>query len=197
MADVETKAVETTGTTETEGKATETETKAKETETKKPTYEELENLLKEQTNAYTKLKASFDRASSDLSAVKKDLKARKSAEELAEETQKEKDQKLAIYEGIERYQNLYPDMDSETAKKIVKMDIEGDKDGVAETMREFIEALVKKKSQDALYGRGRVNAGTGTSKPITKDQFDAMSLKERSELYTTNRDEYERLKNLK
>lgn len=197
MADVETKAVETTGTTETESKATETETKAKETETKKPTYEELENLLKEQTNAYTKLKASFDRASSDLSAVKKDLKARKSAEELAEETQKEKDQKLAIYEGIERYQNLYPDMDSETAKKIVKMDIDGDKDGVAETMREFIEALVKKKSQDALYGRGRVNAGTGTSKPITKDQFDAMSLKERSELYTTNRDEYERLKNLK
>lgn len=171
------------------------ETKETVTENEKPSYEELEAMLADKNKEYSKLKTSFDKASSDISALKKDLKSRKTEEETAAELRAENDRKLAIYEKMESLQKHYKAMDSETARKIAELEADGDFDAVHEVMNEYVEALVKQKSTDALLNRQRVNAGSGSIQ-ITKEQFKGMSMEERSKLYNENKAEYERLKNL-
>lgn len=167
-----------------------------EVEETKPTYEELVAALEEKNKEYAKLKTSFDRASSDVASLKKDLKARKTEEENALEEKADKDRRLAIYEAMERYTSDYEDMDSATAKKLAELDADGDKAGVADVLKSYVDALVKKKSAEALLGRPRVNASTNGSNQITKEQFSTMSAEERSKLYTENKAEYDRLKSL-
>lgn len=182
-------------------KATETEVaevvEVETTEEAKPSYEELLKQLEEKDKAYAKLKSSFDKTSSDLATKKKELQKRMTDEEVDAEKRLANEKKLALYEAMERYTTHYPTMDTATARRLAELDADGDRDAAADVMNDFIEALVKQKSTEALLGRQRVNASANATSQITKEQFDKMNVAERSQLYKTNKSEYERLVNNK
>lgn len=156
----------------------------------------LEEQLKAMQAENARFKKAIDKLTSEASGLRKENKSLKSSEQLKEEEQAERNRKLAIYEKMENLQTVYQNMNAETARKIAELEADGDFNGVHEVMNEYVEALVKQKSTDALLNRQRVNAGSGNIQ-ITKEQFHAMSMEERSKLYNDNKAEYERLKNLK
>jgi len=141
-----------------------------------------------------KLKKATDKATSEASEYKRKLREKMSDEEINKQTQAENEKRLAIYEAMDRYSTLYPSMDSATAKKLAELDAEGDKVGTAEVMNQFIDALVKQRTADALLGRQKVNASTGAVNQMTKEQFEKLDLVEKTKLRRENLAEYDRLK---
>lgn len=140
----------------------------KETKENAPTLEEAMTLLAQERAKSAKLKNSFDKASSDLADVRKQLKARLTAEEQEQEAKKEAEEEhkkyvkgledeLATIRATQRYMGL--GMSTELAEETAKAEISGDIDAVTENMKKHQEALLKKKEAEWLQSRPPVNAG--------------------------------------
>ena len=156
----------------------ETETQTTETaENKTPTVEELIAKLAQKDADYVKLKNSFDTTSSELSAAKKQLKAKMSAEEQIEEEKRiadeakdariqELESKFRAMDYSKRYMGI--GADEKTAEAL--SDLTGeltDVDKFFSTLDKFIQSKTKVAGEDAvqkfLKDRPDVNAGSGTS----------------------------------
>lgn len=83
-------------------------------------------------------------------------------------------------------------MSEEMALKAAEAEIAGDMDELAVIQKQHTEAVIKEKQAEWLNSRPPVNAGQGNG-ALTKEQFDKMSLAEKSKLYRENQAEYERL----
>lgn len=83
-------------------------------------------------------------------------------------------------------------MSEEMAVKAAEAEISGDMDGLAMIQKQHTEAIIKAKEVEWLKSRPPINVGQGNS-VLTKEQFDKMSLAEKSKLYRENQAEYDRL----
>lgn len=191
--DEQTKATQTPE-TGADGGSTGTNTDAKDN---KPTIEDLmAELAKERANS-AKMKASFDKASSDVATLKKQLREKQTSDELEAEKELEQKEYIASLERRIKHseaQNRYiaMGMDEAMAKDTADAELDGDMDTVIANCNKNKESAIKKAEAEWLASRPQANSGSGTSQ-ITKEQFSKMSMAERSKLYNENREEYERL----
>ena len=145
----------------------------------------------------------FDKKASEAAKLEKDLKARMSEEEIRQkETAEELNRYKAEAEALKREKTIsenkakfislgYDDaLASETAEAMAN----GDMATVFKNHQIVIEN-VKKIAKGEAMANTTPPAGKATdgSKTITKEQFKAMSVAERTELYQTNRELYDEL----
>ena len=98
--------------------------------------------------------------------------------------------RLEINDLTENFMDLrYP---KDLARKAATAQVEGDTQALLEYQKQFLEAERKTWEADYLKGRPEIQlGGTGTS--YTKEQFDQMSLVEKTKLKRENEAEYNRL----
>ena len=145
----------------------------------------------------------FDKTASELAQTKKDLKARMSDEEKAKaESEALLKQYKEQAETLQREKNIATNkaqfisigydeaLAQETAEALEK----GDFATVFKNQQTVIENVKKVAAGEAMAKTpapaGKADEG---GKTITKDQFKAMNLAERTELYKTNRELYDEL----
>ena len=148
-------------------------------------------------------KDTFDKTASELAQAKKDLKARMSEEEIAKaEHEAEMKKYKDLAESLQREKNIadnkakfislgYDDsLASETAEALEK----GDFATVFKNQQTVIENVKKIAKGEAMASTtspvGKANEG---EKTITKEQFKAMDINARTELFKTNRELYDEL----
>ena len=148
-------------------------------------------------------KDTFDKTASELAQAKKDLKARMSEEELkAKEAEAELLKYKTEAETLRREKNIannkaqfiaigYDDaLATETAEALEK----GDFATVFKNQQTVIENVKKIAKGEAMANTtppaGKADEG---DKPITKEQFKAMNMAERTALYQSNRELFEEL----
>ena len=186
--------------------AEEGEPETKETEeTKEPDKEpekkedqpNVQDLLVE----ISKLKRKADTASSQAAEYKRKWKESMTEQEQVSlekaEAQAARDaefealkKELSLRDGTERYMDL--GMDKDLAKKAATAEVEGDRDTLNTILKQHQE-MQKKRIEEEFYKKmPEINAGAG-SKEVTKEQFENMSLTERTKLFRENKAEYERL----
>ncbi|MCD7724298.1 MAG: hypothetical protein LUI12_01875 [Clostridiales bacterium] len=197
MADVETKATETEI----------TETQAQETEQEQgnaPTVESLMAELAQQRAENAKLKNASDKASREASEYKKQLRAKQTAEEQADEAKREAEEQHNEYvRNLESFQKqamakdryLAQGMSADMATKAAEAEVNGDMDALATIQKQYTDSVVKEKELEWKKLRPEVQAGVG-SEAITKEQFASMGIAEKSKLYRENKAEYDRLMKL-
>ena len=163
--------LETTTTTETETPNTET------VENKTPTVEELLTKLAQKDADYAKLKNSFDTTSSELSAAKKQLKAKMTAEEQIEEEKriadeakdaeiKELKDKFRVMDYSKRYMGI--GMDEKTAESLSELTGDlPDVDKFFSALDKFVKAKIKTAGENAVQelikSNPDIKAGTGSA----------------------------------
>lgn len=148
-----------------------------------------------------RLKASNDKASSEAADYKKKWKAtldesQQSALAKEEEYKSMKDEleslrKANAVSGLEKsFLELgYP---PELATKSAIAQFEGDNKTLFEVQKQVMESIAKNVKAEMTKGMA-IPPISNSSVGITKEQFDAMSLAERSELYTKDKALYESL----
>lgn len=150
-----------------------------------------------------KYKKSFDKASSDLADVKKQLKAKMSDDEVkAKESADAFDELKAKYDEViarENFRNVtteYMELgySKELAEATAKADIEGDRATVLANRKSFLESIRNGAKSEFMRSIGRPENGDGT-KTITKEQFNKMGFEEAMKLKNENPDLYNELKN--
>lgn len=147
----------------------------------------------------------FDKTSSELAQAKKDLKARMSEEEIKKnETEallakyKEEAETLKKEKSISENKATLISIgyDDTLADETAKAMVEGDLATVLKNQQTLIESVKKIATGNAMAGVQNPNGKQGDgNKTITKEQFNAMSLAERQELFTKNKELYNELKN--
>lgn len=175
---------------------------AKEPENKEVSASELNDKLQETLVELAKVKKAQEKAASEAAEYKKKWKESLSVQEQANmekaEEQAKRDEefesmkkRLAINDLVSNYMDRgYP---KETAQKIAQARYEGDIDTERIIEKQMDEAKAKMLEERILASRPEINVGTGQGKGITKEQFDSMSLIEKSKLRRDNIDEYNRL----
>lgn len=197
----------TTVATETDGKEAKTANEAEQTETKM-SYEELQEALsKALAEAATekaereKTKVTLDKTLKELGEKTKVLRAKQTAEEQIAEEQKEA-QRLADEERESMRKELnhikavaaYKEIDEKTVETLIEAVSEADHSAIATIIANERKKAVKDAEAEWLKTRKAINAGTGDSeKQITKQQFDAMSMAEKTKIFRENKAEYDRL----
>ena len=151
-------------------------------------------------------KNALDKALKEKGEITKKLREKQTAEEVeAEERAKaeaervereaEKDKKIAQYEARAMFaeMGLVGD-DLETA---INAKIEGDEKTVYSVIVKYFEkkyeSALKDKESEWLGNRPQVNVGVGDGTTLTQEQFDAMSMSEKVELFNKDRNTYNRL----
>lgn len=183
----EVKEKETTGT---EGK----ETEGKEHETKVNYEEEYIRLMAENK----KLKATVDKSSSEAADYKKKWKATLDENQQKELAKEESDKALREELELLRRERDFGNAEKaflklgyaeELASKAAEAQLNGDFDSLMEIQKTHIEKI----SKDAIAKATKSMAIPPTDndgKTISKEQFDKMSLEERSNLYQKDKDLY-------
>ena len=155
-----------------------------------PTIEELAVQLKQAQAEILRSKNSMDKVMSENKALKDQLRQKMSAEEQVEQAKKEADeqqaayvksleQKLAKIDAQKRYMDM--GMDSALAEATAEAELKGERDAVTANIKKMTDALLKAKEAEWLRTRPSPQAGgEGT---VTKEQFDRMTLAQKSELY--------------
>lgn len=180
----------------------ETNTSGKETEASQqiPSIEELMTKLKQAQADMLRNKNAMDKVMSENKNLKDQLRQRMTADEQASEAKREAEEqqkqyvsnlesRLKMIEAVSRYTDM--GMDSELAKATAEADLNGDKDTVTANIRKWTESLVKAKEAEWLKTRPVPQTG-GTSE-LSKEQFDKMTLAQKSELYESDPETYHRL----
>ena len=163
--------LETTTTTKTETPNTET------VENKTPTVEELLTKLAQKDADYAKLKNSFDTASSELAATKKQLRTKMSAEEQIEEEKRISDEakdariqelesKFRTMDYSKRYMGI--GMDEKTAESLSELTGDlPDVDKFFSALDKFVKAKIKTAGENAVQelikSNPDIKAGTGST----------------------------------
>ena len=96
----------------------------------------------------------------------------------------------AINEASKRYIGMGMNVDLAIATATAETN--GDMDTVMKNIKENSEAQIKAAKAEWLKSRPDIISG-GTGKEITKEQFDRMTMVERTKLYREDPDTYERL----
>lgn len=171
----------------------------------KPTVEELLAQIAEKDAAYKKLKAANDATSKSEAELKRQLRARQTAEE-QEAEEKAEAQRLADEERENMRKELnhikavaaYKELDAGTIDTLIEAVSEADHTTINNIISNEIKKAVKKAEAEWKKSTGNVNAGTGdVATQISKQQFDGMSMADKTKLYRENKAEYDRLNSLK
>lgn len=172
----------------------ETKEETKEEE-KKPTIDELmvevAKLRRQADKNASEAKEWKDKYRSTLS--EKEVMDAEKAEAMAQRDAEFESMKktLQINELTENFMDLgYP---KELAKKAATSQVEGDTSALLAYQKQFQEQQRKKWEKDFLATRPEINVGSGSGTSYTKEQFDNMSLIERTKLKRENEAEYKRL----
>lgn len=194
-------------TIETEVKETETETTDNEknsSETKQPTPAELQAQIQKLMVENAKLKRSNDKNSSEAADFKRKWKESLSEVEQANLEKAEKEaERDAQFDEMKKALEIYKAKDefvmqgytADEAQRAAVAVSENDKDEIRKIQGQVLERKVKERTAEILKSRPDIRTGTSDAK-ITKEQFAAMSLTDRTKLKRENPDEYERLKSL-
>lgn len=171
-------------------------------EEEKKTEEDVNAQLQSALVELAKLKRAQEKAASEAAEYKKKWKESLSEQEKASmekaEEQARRDEefesmkkKLAINDLVSWYMDRgFP---KDIAQKIAEARYEGD-DDTERAIEKQMEAVKEKKLEAKLLAsRPEVNVGSGSGTSYTKEQFDGMSLIERTKLKRENEAEYKRL----
>ena len=183
---------------------TEPQQQGEQTTTASPDTQEKKNepSVQELMVELAKLKRAQEKAASEASEYKKKWKDSLSEQEKASmekaEAQAKRDEEfefmkkaLRINELTENFMDLGYSKDM--AKKAATAQAENDTEALLTIQKQFQEGQKKAWEAEFLKNRPEINAGTGNAPTITKEQFDNMSLIEKSKLKRENEAEYNRL----
>lgn len=174
---------------------------AEENTNKENVEETLEEKLAKLTADYGKLKKAFDKTASEAADFKKRYNATLSEKELAEQEQANAQKELqAKYDSLLRenslttYERNYIELgySAEQAKQAAVAQADGDMDSLFKIQKTAQDAMIKAKQAEWLKGRPQPNSG-GNDAPMKQEDFDKLSLAEKTKLFRTNKDEYNRL----
>lgn len=180
---------ETKETTVVESPATET----------KPTADELMAQVAQLTLERDKFKSANDKLSKSEAEMKRQLRAKLTAEEqqAAEqaEAQRVKDEQLeqliAENNRMKAFGAYKSIQDEKMVESLIDAVSDADHNAISNILEKYASAKVKEAQTEWQKSRPRVNMGGEGS--ITKEQFNAMSMAEKSKLYRENKAEYDRL----
>ena len=183
-----------------------TENQAAETETKEtPTVEELMAKLSEKdallsaANARAdKNKTELDKALKENGALKKEKRAsmteadrlaeeKAEADRIKDEKYKEMEQRLMRSEAEKAYKSI---SDENMVNGLIEAISDADHSAVAGIIDRLVAAKVKEAQAEWQKSRPRVNIGGGDG-GYTKEQFEKMTMAEKSKLYRENKAEYD------
>lgn len=188
-----------------ETKATTETTEVKGTEAEKgtqtPTVEELIQQLSEEKARADKNKLELDKALKENGTVKKALRAKQTAEEQeaeakaeAEKARQEELETLRKELNHNKAVNAYRSIsDDKMVESLIDAVSDADHNAIAKIMEKYATTKVKEAQAEWLKSRPPVNMGGNGA--LTKEQFENMSLQEKSKLYRENKAEYDRLRN--
>lgn len=178
----------------TENTATETETKAT------PTAEELTAQIAQLTAERDKYKNANDKLSKEAAEAKRKERARMTEDERKAEEKAEADRvrdeeletlkkELNHNKAVNAYRAI---SDESMVETLIDAISEADHSAVAGIIDRLVAAKVKEAQAEWQKSRPRVNIGGGDG-GYTKEQFEKMTMAERSKLYRENKAEYDRL----
>ena len=165
-----------------------------------PNIEELLTQLKQTQAEVLRKKNAMDKVMSENKNLKDQLRQRMSADEKVEEAKKEAEQRQKEYvAGLEsrlkkiEAERKYTEMGmaSNLAKATAEADINGDRDAVLANIKKWTDSLIKAKEAEWLRTRPAPQSGGDGS--VTKEQFNKMTLAQKSELYERDPETYHRL----
>lgn len=179
---------------------TETTTETIETDGK-PTVEELMEQLAQLTADRDKYKSANDKLSKSEAEMKRQLRAKQSAEEQeaaakaeAERLREEEFDLLRKELNHNKAVNAYKSVsDEKMVESLIEAVSEANHSAIASILERYATAKVKEAQAEWQKSRPRVNMGGEGG--LTREQFNAMSMAEKSKLYRENRAEYDRLNN--
>ena len=165
-----------------------------------PTLEELVVQLKQAQAENLRNKNSMDKVMSENNKLKEQLRQKMSAEEQTAQAEKEKaeaqqnyvkelEKKLAKIEATNRYISM--GMDASLADATADAELGGDQMTVTSNIKKMTDALLKAKEAEWL--KTRPAPQTGGDGSVTKEQFDKMTLMQKSELFERDPETYHRL----
>lgn len=181
--------------------APETQQEASQQETipdTKALNEQLQSALVE----IARLKRQVDKSSSEAAEFKKKYReslseTEKASQEKAEAEAKKQEEfesmkkALRINELTENFMDL--GYSKEMAKKAATAQAENDTSALLEIQKQFQEKQKRDWETEFLKNRPEIASGTGNAQTISKEDFDKMSLMEKTKLKRENPDEYNRL----
>lgn len=160
--------------------------------------EQLQSALVE----IARLKRAVDKSTGEASEYKKKWKESLSEQEQASmekaEAQAKRDEEfenmkktIRINELTENFMDL--GYSKEMAKKAATAQAENDTESLLTIQKQFQESQKKKWETEFLASRPELKTGVGETQTISKEQFDKMSLIEKTKLKRENEAEYNRL----
>ena len=166
-----------------------------------PTVEELMAQLAQANADRDRYKSANDKLSKSEAEMKRQLRAKQSEEERASaeqaEAQRIKDEELenlrSEYNRIKAVNAYKTVSDEKMVDNLIAAVSESNHSEIATIMEKYAAAKVKEAQAEWQKSRPRVNMGGEGG--LTKEQFDAMSMAEKSKLYRENKAEYDRLNN--
>ena len=171
------------------------------TEPTTPTVEELMEQINQLTADRDKYKSANDKLSKSEAEMKRQLRAKQTAEE-QEASAKAEEEKLRAEElellrkelNHNKAVNAYKSVkDDSIVERLIGAVSDADHNTIADILEKYASAKVKEAQAEWQKSRPRVNMGGEGG--ITKEQFNAMSMAEKSKLYRENKAEYDRLNN--
>ena len=204
MAEVNTKPVDQSTETTTQQSAENASNGAAESNTQQNemTMQEMQDKMQDLLNENAKLKRTNTKNSSEAAAWKKKYQDTLSAAELASQEKAEAEaQRAEEFEALKKdkaireISDLYMDRGypREMARQIAEAEYEGDRDTRFKLMDQFEAAQKKSWEQEWIKTRPQINTGSGDGATVTQEQFNAMSLRDRTNLLRTNPALYNRL----
>ena len=152
-----------------------------------PTVEELTAQLATERAESAKNKAALEKALKETGDLKKQLRAKLTAEEQASEAQKELEEQQKEYiSGLEKFQKqvlaekryVLQGMDADLAAKAAEAEIAGDMDELASIQKQHTDALLKSAKAEWMKSRPQANIGTGGTS-MSKEEI--MAIKDPSQ----------------
>ena len=195
----ETKNTENMNTEQTDVPESQAESKPEERQEEKPvTQADLQKLMTD----LAKAKRERDKASSEAAEFKR--KYRESLSEVEQANMEKAEREAAREEEfkalkreveINRLEKTYLAMGwtADEASRMATAEADGDMDAKLKVMTEAQERQKKDLEKNILASYGNVNVGASGSSTVTPEQFEKMSLAERSNLFRENKAEYDRL----
>lgn len=177
----------------------ETKADAKPAEAEKPiTQEDMQKLM----NELAKARRDRDKASSEAAEFKK--KYRDSLSEVEQANMEKAEREAAREEEfkalkreveVNRLEKTYLAMGwtADEASRMATAEADGDMDAKLKVMSEAQERQKKDLEKTILASYGNVNVGASNSSTVTPEQFEKMTIAERSTLFRENKAEYDRL----
>lgn len=205
MAEVNTNPVEQSTDTTTQQSAENTSNGGAEVDTQHnetTTMQEMQDRMQEVLNENAKLKRAVSKSNSEAKGWKDKYNATLSAAELASQEKAEQAARDAEeLESLKRYKAVNEltmaymkrGYSAELAGKIAEAEYSGDTDSRFKIMDQFAAAQKKSWEQEWIKSRPEINTGSGDGVTVTQDQFNAMSLQDRTQLMRTNPALYDRL----